>query len=157
MSMRHLVAVTFALSLTLGTTATSSDGTFATEGIVVAVQKAKGEVRMADPHSMGDMVEVWMVHVDKWPRTKKPRFILVEYTHHDPIVKDSELDNTVWRFEIRPAPPAEGGTCMSWLSAERAFEPTALGANEKLPPPKELGCFLMQNRPIALRQASGHR
>lgn len=151
--MRYLVAVTFAFCLTLGASASSSDGSFAAEGVVVAVQKAKDEVRMADPHSMGDMVEVWMVHVDKWPRTEKPGFILVEYTHHDSVVKDSELDKTVWKFEIRPATPAESGTCMSWWSAERSFEPTLLGANQKLPPPKELGCFLMQKRPVALRDA----
>lgn len=112
---------------------------------------------MADPHSMGDMVEVWMVRVDNWRRTEKPGFILVEYTHRDAVVKDSELDSTVWRFEIRPAPPVESRTCISWWSAERSFVPTALGANQKLPPPKQLGCFLMQKRPVALRNAKAQR
>jgi hypothetical protein len=151
--MRYLVVITFALCLTLGTAAPSSDGNLVAEGTVVAVQKAKDEVRMADPQSMGDMVEVWMVHVDNWPRAEKPGFILVEYTHRDPIVKDSELDSTVWKFEIRPAPAAESGTCMSWWSAERSFVPTALGASQKLPQAKELGCFLMRKRPVAVRAA----
>lgn len=155
--MRYLVAITFALCLTIGTAAPSSDGSFVAEGTVVAIQKAKDEVRMADPQSMGEMVEVWMVHVDNWPRAEKPSFILVEYTHHDPIVKDSELDSTVWKFEIRLAPPAESGTCMSWWSAERSFVPTALGTSQKLPPPKDLGCFLMQKRPVAVRAAKAQR
>jgi hypothetical protein len=147
--MRNPGAIAFGLCLALGTAAYASDESFTAEGVVVAVQKAKDDARIADPHSMGDIVEVWMVYFDKWPRTKKPRFILIEYTHHDPIVRDRELDSTVWRFEISPAPTEQSGTCMSWWT--QTFVPTAMGANQKLPPPKELGCFLMQKRPIALR------
>lgn len=151
------MVVTFALCLTLGSAASLSDGIFVAEGTVVAIQKAEDEVRMSDPHSMGAMVEVWMVHVDNWPLAQKPGFILVEYTHRDPIVKDSELDSSVWKFEVRSAPPAESGTCMSWWSAERSFVATALGVNQKLPPPKELRCFLMQKRPVAVRAAKAQQ
>jgi|SRR4051812_38135756 hypothetical protein len=156
MSMRYIVLITFALSL-LGIPASWSEGSFAAEGVVVAVQKAGYDVRMADPHSMGDMVEVWMVRVDNWARTGKPALILVEYTHGDAVVKDRELDSTVWRFEIRAAPSAESGTCLSWWSAERSFVPTALRGNQKLPPAKQLRCFLMQKRPVALRDAKAPR
>ncbi len=149
--------IVFALSLSLGIPASSNGGSFAAEGVVVAVEKAKDEVRMAAPHSMGDMVEVWMVHVAKWARPEKPGFILVEYTHRDAVVPDSELDKKVWRFEIRQAPASESGTCMSWWPAGRSFIPTALGVNQKLPPGKELGCFLMQKRPVAVREAKPQR
>ena len=120
----------------------SDEKHFTADG-VVAVQKTKDEARIYDPHSMGDLVEVWMVRVDKWTRSERPTFILVEYAHRDPILKDSELDRTEWRFNIRPAPPAKSETCMSWWT--RTFIPTALGANQKLPPPKELGGFLIRS------------
>jgi hypothetical protein len=152
--MRHIaIAIAFALSLGSAPIASSSGEDFAAEGVVIAVQKAKGEIRTAVPDSMGDMVEVWMVQVYKWPRPERPGTILVEYSHRDAVVSDNELDNTVWRFEMRPAPATESGTCMSWWSAERSFIPTALGAKQKLPEPKELGCFLMRKRPVAIREA----
>ena len=153
--MQHLVLlVILLLAQFIETAAPSDDQYFAADGVVVAVQKTKDEVRMYDPHSMGDLVEVWMVRVDKWARSEKPSFILVEYTHRDAILKDSELDSTVWTFDIRQAPPAKSGTCMSWWTQN--FMATALGANQKLPPPRELRCFLMQKRPAALRNAKAH-
>lgn len=127
----------------------SDDNAFSAEGVVVAVQGTKDDARMNDPHSMGDMVEVWMVRVEKWPRSERPDFILIQYTHRDAVVKDSELDSTVWRFTLRPTPPAKSATCMSWWT--QTFMPTEQGAHRRLPPPKELGCFLMQERPLALR------
>lgn len=146
--------VTLVLVQFVATAAPSDDAYFSADGVVVAIQGSKDDARMNDPHSMGDMVEVWMLRIDKWPRSEGPRFILVEYRHRDAVVKDRELDNTVWRFEIRAAPPEKSGTCMSWWSD--TFVPTALGANQKLPPPKELGCYLMQKRPAALRQMKAH-
>jgi len=143
-----LMALMFA-SL-VGTASPSDEKYFAVDGVVVAVQKTKDEVRMNDPHSMGDMVEVWMVRIDNWPQHDGPAFILVQYTHRDTVVKDRELDSAIWRFKIRAAPAAESGTCMSWWT--ETFLPTALGSSQKLPPPKELACFLMQTRPIALRE-----
>jgi hypothetical protein len=150
MRMRHVTSLLALVLVGFGAKATPSDEKhFTADGVVVAVQKTKDEARMYDPHSMGDLVEVWMVRVDKWTRSERPTFILVEYTHRDAILKDGELDSTEWRFDIRPAPPAKSGTCMSWWT--QTFIPTALGANQKLPPPRELGCFLMQKRPVALR------
>jgi len=148
--MRQTVAViAIALFLAVGIPASSDDGSFSAEGVVVAVQKAKNEVRMADPQSMGDMVEVWMVRVDKWPRPDKPRFILVEYTHRDALIKDGELDSTTWKFELHKPPPDKTGTCLSWWAGERSFVPTALGSTGKLPPPKTVPCFLMKERPVS--------
>jgi RHS repeat-associated protein len=43
---------------------------------------------------------------------------------------------------------------MSWWSAGRSFVPTARGVNQQLPPSKELDCFLMQKRPVALQNES---
>lgn len=151
------IAFSIVLCLALVSTAFSSDKQLVIEGMVVAVQKTKDEVRMVDPHAMGDMVEVWMVKVPKWPRSEKTRFILVEYTHRAPLVTDSELDSTVWKFEVRPAPAADSRTCMSWWSADQSFVPTALGVGKKLPPPKGLDCFLMQKRPIAVRALKSYR
>lgn len=85
----------------------SDERDFAADGVVVAVQKTKDEARMYDLHSMGDLVEVWMVRVDKWTLSERPTFILVEYTHRDAILKDSELDSTVWRLDIRPGASGE--------------------------------------------------
>src|SRR5262249_155849 len=133
--------------------ASSSGEDFLAEGVVIAVQKAKDEIRTTVPDSMGDMVEVWMVQLYKWPRPEKPGIVLVEYTHRDAVVGDNDLDKTVWSFEMRQAPPAESGTCMSWWSAERSFIPTAQGTKQRLPSPRGLGCFLMRKRPIAIREA----
>lgn len=124
---------------------------FAVDGIVVAVQKDKDDARMDDPHSMGDLVEVWMLRIAKWPQSGGPRFVLVQYSHRDPIVPDRELDRTVWRFTIRPTPAAESGTCMAWWTQN--FIPTKPGTRTKLPKPEELSCFLMEKRPEALRDA----
>ena len=147
--MRHTAAViALALSLVIEIPASSDDASVSAKGVVVAVQKAKDEVRMADPQSMGDMVEVWMVRVDKWPRSDKPGFILVEYTHHDALIKGGELDSTTWKFELRKPPPDKGGTCLSWWAAERSFVPTAFGSRGKLPAPKAIPCFLMKKRPV---------
>ena len=147
--MRHTAVVfTVALSLVIGMYASSSDGSFSAEGVVVSVQKAKDEVRMADPQSVGDVVEVWMVGVDKWQRPDKPGFILVEYIHHDALIKDSELDWTTWKFELRKPPPDKSRTCLSWWAAERSFVPTALASRGKLPAPKTIPCFLMKKRPV---------
>jgi hypothetical protein len=156
MTMRDMALVlVLAFYQFVGTAKSSDDTYFAADGVVVAVQKTKDEARMYDPNSMGDLVEVWMLRIEKWPRPERPNFVLVEYTHRDDIVKDSALDGTVWKFEIRPTHPAESGTCMSWWT--QTFMPTALGANQKLPPPKNLACFLMKNRPVALRDAKAHR
>jgi hypothetical protein len=137
----------FALWLAFATPVLSSDEFFLADGKVVAIQKAKDEIRMLD-NTDADLVEVWMVRVDHWPRPQKPGIILVEYTHHDSIIKDSELDKTIWKFEIRQAPPDKSGTCLSWWAAERAFVRTAFGRHEKLPDPKTLTCFLMTKRPV---------
>jgi hypothetical protein len=154
--MRHTaVVITLALSLAVGISASSDDGGFSAEGVVVAVQKAKDEVRMADPQSMGDVVEVWMVRVDKWPRPDKPGFVLVEYTHHDALIKDGELDSTTWKFELRKPTPDKSGTCLSWWTAERSFVPTALGSRGKLPAPKTIPCFLMRKRPVPATGTTG--
>jgi hypothetical protein len=148
--MRHTVAViTLIVFLTIGVPASSDDRSFSAEGVVVAVRKAKNEVRMADPHSMGDMVEVWMVRVDKWSRLDKPRFILIEYTHRDGIIRDGELDSMTWKLELREPPPDKTGTCLSWWTGERSFVPTALGSRGTLPRPKTLPCFLMMERPVS--------
>ena len=146
--MKNTTAVlVFICSLAFGAPASSSEDSFLAQGKVVAVQKAKDEIRMTD-NTDADMVEVWMVRLDHWPRSRKPGIILVEYTHHDSIVKDSELDRTIWTFEIRQAPPEKSGTCLSWWAAERSFVPTAFGRWAKLPDPKSLSCFLMTKRPV---------
>jgi hypothetical protein len=56
-------------------------------------------------------------------------FILVEYTHRDSVVKDSELDSKVWKFEMRPAAPTSALKVMmhkfdSIGSEERGDTPT---------------------------------
>lgn len=135
--------------LAFATPAVSSDEFFLADGKVVAIQKAKDEIRMLD-NTDADLVEVWMIRVDHWPRTQKPGIILVEYTHHDSIIKDSELDRTTWKFEIRQAPPEKSGTCLSWWAADRSFVPTAFGRRGKLPDPNTLACFLMTKRPVAV-------
>jgi hypothetical protein len=144
-----VVLLTFLVGGLLALAVASDDKAFSVEGVVVAVQGTKGEARINVPHSMGDMVEVWMVRVEKWPRSEKRDFVLVEYKHRDAVVRDSELDSTVWRFVIRPTPPANHGTCMSWWT--QSFMPTAQSAHRRFPLPKGLGCFLMQKRPVALR------
>jgi hypothetical protein len=153
--MRYAVLVVTLALAQFCTAAPSDERGFAADGVVVAVQGEKNEARINDPQSMGDMVEVWMLRIEKWPRQGRPNFILVEYTHRDAVVKDSELDSTLWRFDLRQVPPAQGGTCMSWWTQN--FMPTALGVNQKLPPPKELECFLMRNRPVALRHLKAQR
>jgi hypothetical protein len=146
--MKNTVAVfPLAFWLAFATPVLSSDEHFLADGRVVAIQKAKDEVRMLD-NTDADLVEVWMVSVDHWSRPEKPGIILVEYTHHDSIIKDSELDKTTWKFEIRQAPPEKSGTCLSWWAAERSFVPTAFGRRGKLPDPKTLTCFLMTKRPV---------
>ena len=150
-----VVLLTFVVAGSLALAAPSDNEPISADGVVVAVQKTKDEVRMYDPNSMGDLVEVWMVRIDKWTRSERPTFILVEYAHRDAILKDSELDSTEWRFDIRPAPPAKRDTCMSWWT--QTFMPTALGTDQKLPPPKELGCFLMKKQPVAIGRAEAVR
>lgn len=136
-------------SLAFATPVSSNEGSFLAQGTVVAVQKAKDEIRMMD-NTDADMVEVWMVKLDHWPLTQKPGIVLVEYTHHDSIIKDSELDRVTWKFEIRQSPPEKSATCLSWWAAERSFVPTAFGRRGKLPDPKTLTCFLMTKRPVAV-------
>jgi hypothetical protein len=142
------VALMFAFWLALATTALSGDESFLAQGKVVAIQKAKDEVRMLD-NTDADLVEVWMVRLEHWPRPQKPGIVLVEYTHHDSIIKDSDLDRTTWTFEFRQAPPEKSGTCLSWWAAERSFVRTAFGRREKLPDAKTLPCFLMTKRPVS--------
>jgi hypothetical protein len=140
--------------LALAVPSVPTDEPLSAEGVVVATQKAKDEVRMRD-NTDADMVEVWMVKVEHWPQFQKPGIVLVEYTHHDSVIKDSELDGTTWTFEIRQAPPEKSGTCLSWWAAERSFVPTAFARREKLPDPKFLSCFLMTKRPVPARQGKG--
>jgi hypothetical protein len=91
--MRSLaVVLTFVVAGSLALAVPLDEKDFVADGVVVAVQKTEDEARMYEPHSMGDLVEVWMVRVDKWTRSERPTFILVEYTHRDAILKDSELD-----------------------------------------------------------------
>lgn len=148
-------ALTLVSWLAFTTTAVSSDESVLAEGKVVAIQKAKDEVRMLD-NTDADLVEVWMVMVEHWPGPQKPGIVLVEYTHHDSIIKDSELDKTTWRFEIREAPPEKSGTCLSWWAAERSFVPTAFGRRGKLPDAKTLSCFLMTKRPVRVQPVPTH-
>lgn len=144
-----IAALMLAFWLLFTTIAASGDESFLAEGKVVAIQKAKDEVRMLD-NTDADLVEVWMVRLEHWPRPQKPGIVLVEYTHHDSIIKDSELDRTTWTFEVRQAPPEKSGTCLSWWAAERSFVPTAFGRRGKLPDPKSLSCFLMTKRPVPI-------
>jgi len=141
------IVLAFISWLALALSPAPKDEPLSAEGVVVATQKAKDEVRMRD-NTDADMVEVWMVKVEHWPQSQKPGIVLVEYTHHDSVIKDSELDGTTWTFEIRQAPPEKSGTCLSWWAAERSFVPTAFGRHQKLPDPKKLACFLMTKRPV---------
>lgn len=89
--------------LALAVASVPKDEPLSAEGVVVATQKAKDEVRMRD-NTDADMVEVWMVKVEHWPQSQKPGIVLVEYTHHDSVIKDSKLDGTIWTFENSPGP-----------------------------------------------------
>jgi hypothetical protein len=120
------------------------------EGVVVAVQLELGATRSTmdvGSSSLGDFAEVWMVRVGRWSRPNAPKYILVEYAHanrHEPFVRDSELDRTVWKFSIDSVAQNQQGACVSW--GER-FVPTAFGKRDNLPAPKSLQCFQMRKRP----------
>lgn len=91
--MKYATAIVILVFLfMLGTGASANDESSSTDGTVVAIQKGKHEVRMIDPDSVGDLVEVWMVRVDHWPRAQKPEFILVEYTHKRQRVGQHNLE-----------------------------------------------------------------
>lgn len=121
----------------------------AAEGVVVAVQLEPGAARSPiymNSESLGDFAEVWMVRVNRWLHGESAKYILVEYTHvnrHEPYVTDTELNRIVWKFNLDSVPENRRGTCTSW--GER-FVPTAFGRDEKLPAPKALACFQMQQR-----------
>jgi hypothetical protein len=145
-----ITALVLALPLRIRTQARSES--FSAEGVVVAIQQEEGAERpdtYLEPYSLGEFAEVWMVQVNRWPHPAKPKYVLIEYTHTDhfePFIKTKELDDTVWRFEIRRVPLDRSRNCTVW--GER-FVSTAFGKRQKLPPPRTLQCFEMERRPTA--------
>lgn len=119
---------------------------FIAEGKVLGIQKGKDEIRIL-ARTDADLVEVWMLEIERWSSPEKPRVILVQYTHHDNLITQDKLDTTVWKFEFSQAPPDQSGACTIWSAAERPFAETTFGAHRKLPDPKTLTCFLMTRRP----------
>jgi hypothetical protein len=127
----------------------------AAEGAVVAIQRGKTDTRIIDPPSFADLAEIYMVRVDHWSQPRKEKYIIVEYIHRADLIGYDEFDKALWRFEVHQASPDEAKDCLSWMARGPSFLPTAFGAKDALPNPKELPCFLMTKRPVPVRQDKG--
>jgi hypothetical protein len=122
------------------------------EGVAVAIQRGKTDTRISDPTSFADLAEIYMVRVDHWSQPRKEKYIIVEYIHRADLISYEQFDNTRWTFEVHQASPEETKDCLSWMARGPSFLPTAFGAKEQLPNPKELPCFLMTKRPVPVPQ-----
>jgi hypothetical protein len=89
-----------------------------------------------------------MVRADHWSEPHKAKYIIIEYIHRANLIAYGEFDKTLWRFEVHQASPEEAKDCLSWMARGPSFLPTAFGANQELPNPRELACFLTTKRPV---------
>jgi hypothetical protein len=131
---------------------TAQSAHFSAEGVVVATQEEDGASKLWDPNSMGDLAEVFMVRVDNWQQKSKPQLIMIGYTHRGRPMDYKQFDNAVWRFQLREPLLNQLGACSkAWVSLGHTVK-TSFGANTQLPKPESLPCFLMEERPLAIRE-----
>jgi len=155
MTMRYkVVALTFSLWLALAMPLTPKEELLSAEGVVVAIQRGEGDLRLVDPNSLGDLAEIYMMRVDRWSQPQKQKYIIVEYIHRADLISYEQFDKTLWKFDVHQASPEQSKDCLSWMARGPSFVPTAFGANVKLPDPKELPCFLMEKRPSVVRETA---
>ncbi|MGB2671012.1 MAG: hypothetical protein WBH24_13455 [Candidatus Acidiferrum sp.] len=148
------VALTFSLWLALAMPLTSKEEMLSAEGVVVAIQRSEGDLRLVDPNSVGDLAEIYMMRVDRWSQPQKQKYIIVEYIHRADLISYEQFDKTLWKFDVHQASAEQSKDCLSWMARGPSFVPTAFGANVKLPDPKELRCFLMEKRPSIVRETA---
>ena len=144
------------VSLSCATHSDSKDDSLLVEGVVVAIQRGKTDVRLIEPESFADMAEIYMVRADRWSSpTHKEKYILIEYVHHAGLIGYEQFDKTHWIFKLHPQSPELNPECLSWITRgateERTFVPTAFGAKAKLRDPATLSCFLVTERPSSAR------
>jgi hypothetical protein len=121
------------------------------EGVIVATQRSQTGLRLQEPHSIGDGSELWIVRTESWPKLKGGRLILAEYTYTGPAIDDQELEKGIWRFELRPAADTKHG-CVGW--AGRDFIRTSQAGSMRVPPARDLPCFVIVKRPVFVKLAS---
>ncbi|MGB6899223.1 MAG: hypothetical protein WBE12_11560, partial [Candidatus Acidiferrum sp.] len=80
------VALTFSLWLALAMPLTSKEEMLSAEGVVVAIQRSEGDLRLVDPNSVGDLAEIYMMRVDRWSQPQKQKYIIVEYIHRADLI-----------------------------------------------------------------------
>jgi hypothetical protein len=141
------LGVTVFLWLICATSAARKNTLVSAEGVIVAIQGGITDTRLVEPGSFADLAEIYMVRVERWSQPRKEKYILIEYIHHNDLIRYDEFDKSRWNFEIRQASPEEERDCLSWMAREGSFHPTAFGAKTNLPDPKRLSCFLTEKRP----------
>jgi len=118
------------------------------QGVAVAIQRGITDTRISDPTSFADLAEIYMVRVDHWSQSRKEKYIIVEYIHRADLISYEQFDKTRWTFEVHQASTEESKDCLSWMARGPSFLPTAFGAKDQLPTPKDLPCFLMTKHPV---------
>lgn len=124
----------------------------AVEGVVIAVERGEGTVSVREPQSIGDKSVRWIVREEKG--ASRTRLILVEYVHSDDGVTDG-LDTGFWRFVLRSTARERSGACAGWRG--HRFVKTGQASKGPLPDVNKLQCYVMNERPVLLRQASAAR
>lgn len=122
------------------------------EAVVVAIQKGEEDTRLIEPPSeLADLDEIYLVRVDHWSRPRKEKYIIVEYVHQRDNIDYSDFDKMLWQFHFEEPTPKANADCHSWMARSKfGFLPTAFGAKDALPNPKELPCFVTTKRPVPI-------
>ena len=143
-----ILALSFLLWQLCALQALPKEELISVEGPVVAIQRSKDDTRVVDPNSLADLAEIYLVRVDHWSQPHKEKYIIIEYVHRGDLIGYDQFDKTRWKFQVHQASAEESKDCLSWMARGQSFLPTAFGAEEQLPNPKGLPCFLMTKRPV---------
>jgi hypothetical protein len=152
----HALCLLVVFFLSCAISSAPKDDALSVQGVAVAIQRGEKDARLIEPESFADMAEIYMVRAVHWSSpVRKEKYILIEYVHHTGLIGYKQFDRTHWNFELHPQSPETNQECLSWITRgateELKFEPTAFGAETRLPDPKTLPCFLITKRPSVAR------
>jgi hypothetical protein len=100
------VFVILVVALTCAPLSPSKDDSLLVQGVVLAIQRGKTDLRILDAEPLADMAEIYMIRVDHWsPPVRKEKYILLEYVHHTGFIGCKRFNRTHSNFELHPESP----------------------------------------------------
>lgn len=148
------VFVTLALSSTVFTQEQNSPKESVAEGVVVAFQKYNRYPASGPVRGVANLVEFWIVRIDKWPNEAQPlkeqKYFRVEYNIYQRGLTDCEINANRLRFRLRDRRENEHTDCMGSRRQPSDYLRTTPGQQDSIPPLESLPCLIADQPPIVI-------